>query len=57
MDPVSARRHYGDEIVTFKLDGQYDKTGLPDPLLLTFYFSLHEAKICRLIILRNKPTQ
>jgi hypothetical protein len=57
VEPVSARRHYGDEIVTFKLDGQYDKTGLPDPLLLTFYFSLHEAKICRLIILRNKPTQ
>jgi hypothetical protein len=54
LEPAQARVHYGDEIVTFKIDGQFDKTGLPDPLLLTYYFSLHDDKICRLIILRNK---
>jgi ketosteroid isomerase-like protein len=55
LEPVQAKRHYGEEIVTFKLDGEYDKRGLPDPLLLTYYFSLYEDRICRLIILHNKP--
>jgi hypothetical protein len=54
LTPTKARVHYGDEIVTFKVDGQFEKAGLPDPLLLTYYFSLHEGKICRLVILRNK---
>ncbi len=54
LAPTKARLHYGDEIVTFKVDGQFEKAGLPDPLLLTYYFSLRDDKICRLIILRNK---
>lgn len=54
LEAAKARVHYGDEIVTFKVDGQFEKTGLPDPLLLTYYFSLRHDKICRLIILRNK---
>ena len=54
LAPTKARLHYGDEIVTFRVDGQFEKAGLPDPLLLTYYFSLREDKICRLIILRNK---
>ena len=28
--------------------------GLPDPLILSFYFSLREARITQLIILHNK---
>ena len=55
MEVVRAVDHYGDLIVTAKLDGDYDKTGLPDPLLLTFYFTLGEDKITKLIILHNKP--
>jgi hypothetical protein len=55
LQPVEARRHHGDDIVTFKVDGEYDKTGLPDPLLLTYYFSLDGDKICRLMIVHNKP--
>lgn len=55
LTPTEHRRHYGDEIVTFKIDGAFDRTGLPDPLLLTFYFSLHGDKISRLMIVRNKP--
>ena len=54
LEPIEARQHHGDEIVTFKVDGEYDKTGLPDPLVLTYYFSLDDGKICRLIILHNK---
>ena len=55
MQVVSAVDHYGDLIVTAKLDGNYDKTGLPDPLLLTFYFTLHGNQIAKLIIVHNKP--
>ena len=55
MEVVRAVDHYGDLIVTAKLDGDYDKTGLPDPLLLTFYFTLRGDKITKLIILHNKP--
>ena len=55
MEVVRAVDHYGDLIVTAKLDGNYDKTGLPDPLLLTFYFTLRGDKITMLIILLNKP--
>jgi hypothetical protein len=32
MEVVRAVDHYDDLIVTAKLDGDYDKTGLPDPL-------------------------
>lgn len=50
-----AKGHHGDYIVSAALDGEYDKTGLPDPLILTYYFSLENDKITRLIISGNKP--
>ncbi len=41
----------GDEtIVTAKSDGNYDKTGLPDPLFLDFHFNIKDNKITRLYI-------
>jgi hypothetical protein len=52
---TDAKIHHGDYIVSAEVDGEYDKTGLPDPLVLTFYFSLQDDKITRLIILGNKP--
>jgi ketosteroid isomerase-like protein len=45
---------HGDITVHAKLDGTYDKTGLPDPLILSFYFSLRGDKITQLIIIHNK---
>ncbi|WP_029923254.1 nuclear transport factor 2 family protein [Nevskia soli] len=54
MQVVEAFEHHGDNIVSAKLDGEYDKKGLPDPLILTFYFSLDGDRISRLIILHNK---
>lgn len=36
--------------VTFKLDGNYDKAGLPDPLLLDFHFHIQNNKIVKLSI-------
>jgi hypothetical protein len=37
-------------------DGEYDKTGLPDPLVLTYYFTVRDDRIVRLIIIHNEPT-
>jgi hypothetical protein len=41
--------------VTAIIGGNFDKTGLPDPLMLTFYFSFSGERIDQLIIVHNKP--
>jgi hypothetical protein len=46
----------GDIAVHARVDGTYDKTGLPDPLILSFYFSIRAEQINQLIIIHNKPT-
>jgi hypothetical protein len=45
---------YGNVTVHTKFDGTYDKTNLPDPLILTQYFTMQGGLITQLIILRNK---
>ena len=46
--------HYGNFIVTANVDGNYDKRGMPDPLVLAFYLTAHSDLIVQLIILRNR---
>ncbi|MFZ6648599.1 hypothetical protein ACO0LO_22945 [Undibacterium sp. TJN25] len=53
MSVVKIVEHYGTTIVTANIDGNYDKRGLPEPLVLAFYFSTWGDKIVQLIILRN----
>jgi hypothetical protein len=45
--------HHGDTIVRGRYDGGYDKTNLPDELILTSYFTVRDGKIVTLIISRN----
>jgi hypothetical protein len=47
-------KHYENFIVTADIDGNFDKRGLPDPLVLAFYFAPHNDVIIQLIILRNR---
>jgi hypothetical protein len=47
--------HHGDTIVRARYDGDYDKTNLPDELILTSYFTVRDGKITTLIIIRNTP--
>ena len=54
MEVMRAIDHYGDVILNAKMDGTYDKTGLPDPLILTYYFSLRHDLITQMIVLLNK---
>ena len=46
--------HYDNFIVTADIDGNFDKRGLPDPLVVAFYFTPHDDLIIQLIILRNR---
>jgi hypothetical protein len=54
MDVTGVVEHHGNFIVTANIDGNYDKRGLPDPLVLAFYFTPHGDQIVQLIILRNR---
>ena len=54
MNVTKVISHYGNFIVTANVDGNYDKRGLPDPLVLAFYFSTQSDLIVQLIILRNR---
>ena len=47
-------KHYENFIVTADIDGNFDKRGLPDPLVLAFYFTPHDDRVIQLIILRNR---
>jgi hypothetical protein len=42
-------------VVEAHVDGSFDKRGLPDPLVVTFYFSTRDDHVVQLVILRNEP--
>ena len=48
--------HYDQYIVSAKYDGDFDKTNLPDPLVLTHYFGLHDGEIVSLVIVHNSAS-
>jgi hypothetical protein len=48
--------NYGDIIVRARFDGTYDKTNLPDELVMSSYFSIRDDKIVSLAIIFNQPS-
>ena len=54
LEVAAAFEHAGDTIVRFRVDGDFDKSNLPDPLILTYYFTVQDDRISQLIILHNK---
>jgi hypothetical protein len=48
--------HHGDTIVRGAYDGAFDKTNLPDEIILSNYFSVRDGKIVSLIVVFNQPT-
>ncbi|HEY2281745.1 MAG TPA: nuclear transport factor 2 family protein [Streptosporangiaceae bacterium] len=56
MDVVEVVDHHGDVIVRAAYDGEYDKTNVPDPLILSNYFSIRDGKIISLVVIRNTPS-
>jgi hypothetical protein len=54
MNITKVINHYGNFLMTANIDSNYDKHGLPDPLVLAFYFAARSDLIVQLIILRNR---
>jgi len=54
MRLTEATRRGESATVTAVIDGAYDKTGLPTPFLLSFYFSVERERIVQLVIVHNK---
>jgi hypothetical protein len=53
VEPTEVLEHHGQSILRGRYDGEYDKTNLPDELILTSYFTVRDDRIVTLIIIRN----
>jgi hypothetical protein len=53
MHVVNVVERYQTIVVTAHVDGDFDKRGLPEPLVVAFYFCTQGQEIVQLIILRN----
>ena len=49
-----AYAQHGNVTLHARVDGDYDKTNLPDPLILSFYFTITGERITQLIITHNQ---
>jgi hypothetical protein len=47
--------HHGDTIVRGSYDGEFDKTNLPEEIVLSNYFSVRDGKIVSLVVIFNQP--
>ncbi len=55
IDVTEVLDHHGQIIVRGRYDGDFDKTNLPDELILTNYFTIRNEKIESLFVIRNTP--
>jgi hypothetical protein len=53
VEPIDVIEHHGQTILRGRYDGEYDKTNLPDELILTSYFTIRDGRIVTLIIIHN----
>ena len=56
MDVREVLDHHGDTIVRAGYNGTYDKTNLPDELVMSNYFSVRDGKIVSLSVIFNQPS-
>jgi hypothetical protein len=56
VEPVEVLDHHGDILVRGRYDGTYDKTNLPDELIMTSYFAIRDDKIVSLAVIFNQPS-
>ena len=55
IEVTEVLNHHGQIIVRGRYDGDFDKTNLPDELILTNYFFVRNEKIESLFVIRNTP--
>jgi hypothetical protein len=56
MEVTDVKSHFGLTVVNALMDGEFDKTNLPERLVLTHYFTVQDDRIVTLIIIRNDVT-
>jgi hypothetical protein len=56
MHVIDVIEHYGDTIVRARYEGAFDKTGLPEEVILTNYFTIRDERIVLLIIVMVQPS-
>ncbi len=56
MDVREVVDHYGDTVVRARDNGTYDKSNLPDELVMSNYFSVRDGKIVSLAVIFNQPS-
>ena len=56
MEVRSAYRNGANIVLHAKIEGDFDKTNLPDPVVLSYYFTLEADSISQLLILLNTST-
>jgi hypothetical protein len=57
IEPVEVLDHHGSTIVRGRYDGEYDKSNLPDELIMSNYFTVRDGKIVSLFVIRNRPPE
>jgi hypothetical protein len=57
MDVREVVEHHGDTIVRAAYEGDFDKTNLPDEVILSNYFSVRENKIVSLVTIFNRAAE
>jgi SnoaL-like domain len=50
LQPTKTIERSGKTIITAKVDGNFDKTGLPDPFQMDFHFTIDSNKVAALNI-------
>jgi limonene-1,2-epoxide hydrolase len=53
VEAIDVIEQHGQTILRGRYDGEYDKTNLPDELILTSYFTVRDGRIVALIIIHN----
>ena len=54
LDVTEVLNHNDQTLVRARYDGEYDKTNLPDELIMTNYFTVRDGKIVSLFVIRNQ---
>jgi hypothetical protein len=55
LEVTEVIEHYGETIVRGLYDGEFDRSNLPDDVILTNYFTVRDGKIVSLVVIRNTP--
>lgn len=50
LETIGALNRDGTTVVTVKVDGSFDKTGLPDPFLMDYQFTVNDSRIAAINI-------